>query len=124
MDAEDDEGVLSPWTPSTIRVDVALENGTKQSVRTDCECMGPIAVHGGIADNSGLYNVTHRPTGLRLAFASTLEDAKRIGEVLNNRCTLALSKRNGEDILDAMPGWAVEWMKRCVAARKYLEPQV
>lgn len=106
---------------TVMTLTVKLKGGKEQQVRVEAEMIGSLAVHHGIMEVEGMWCVTHRPSGLRMATMESGDDCRKFAETLNNWCTRAMTFDNEEDILDAMPVAAIEWLKRCVKAKKYVE---
>lgn len=106
-----------------IHIKVKLKDGREQIVKVEAEFFGSLAVHHGLMDCEGMWCVTHRPSGLRMATIESGDDARKIAETLNNCCTRAMVFTTEEEILDAMPVKYVDWIKACAKARKYVQPK-
>ncbi len=109
-------------TKVVMQLTVKLKNGGEQKVKVEAELFGSLAVHHGIMDVEGMWCVTHRTSSLRFATMESGDDARKFAETLNNWCTRAMTMSDEESILDAMPMKAIEWLKQCVKAKKFVTP--
>lgn len=69
----------------------------------------------------GWWNVMSATTGLQILVVQTLEDAKKVGEVLWDHNPVALMQDEKYRIRDRMKGWVAGWVKACLAEGKYVD---
>lgn len=111
----------SAWTPR--KVDIPLRLGGSKVV--GCVCLGALAVHRSLDTEEplkSLWGLSHRPTGVSIVLVRSEQDAKQIGEVLWNRCRLALQEPTKGKVRMKLPLWVHPWLKKCQLERRFVEP--
>lgn len=68
------------------------------------------------------HDILHMPTGLRVCFADSREDAIRIAQVLWSRCCLAMREKEGKKVVAKCPPWVKDWLFTCRTAAAYITP--
>lgn len=102
---------------------MSFDAGGEGTAKVDGEVLGPLVVHNGVGKDESsveLWHVTHRDSGVRLVSVRKCGDAKRVCEVLVDRCTRAMAKSSGEEIRDNLPAWAAEWLQACQRDRGFV----
>ncbi len=120
LDAED---AADRWTQGTCKIlTVRLQNGRTRTATVEGYSLGCLFVHNGINEHAATWWVTHKPSGLRLAWMLRLGDAKLMGEAISDRCSMALKRDTKDGILELMPKVITDWMSACMKAKKLLAP--
>lgn len=110
------------WTEGTCKIVVKLQNDLVRPATVEGYALGTLFVHKGINEHADVWWVTHKPSGVRFAWMRILDDAKRMGEVISDRCGVALARDTKPEILEAMPKSVTDWMSICIERRKFLPP--
>lgn len=82
---------------------------------------GAVAVYRLEEDRSD-WRVSLVPCDMMICAVDTEADAKRIGEVLQERCCLAVRLTDVEQVRAKCAPWVNPWIKECQQERRWIEP--
>jgi hypothetical protein len=102
-----------------------IENGVEtkpKEIKVKCKRYGNVAIYPSV-DNPQLWTAATYNTGIGIARTlKTEDDARRIGEVMWERCKKALCEPTRARIQAMLPVWVGDWLKRCKQIGRFLEP--
>jgi hypothetical protein len=116
------------WQARKIKVQVVVDPKHPNAWRDkDGFVMGTLTVYQGI--DSQWWRLRHDPSNIQFGTYTTEEDAKRVGEVFNDRCQAALIQRGldklPEDeraakIREKCPAWVLAWHAKCMTSWRFI----
>ncbi len=116
---EPEAGKESSWIGKTIDVE-CLRGFDKVKALV----LGYVGIHEQVRGTKGFWAVTSTTTGRGLAMVRNRQEAEKVGELLWSKCCLALRRKTVEEILEALPAWAHEWLKECSAQKEFVSPSI
>lgn len=101
---------------------VEIETVQGKRIKTKVKQYGGIWVHSALEPEEDHWAITAASTGDRITRVSTEEDALKIGQLLWNKCCLALREKTKEGMLKRLPKWVKPWILSCFRSGAYEEP--